>query len=177
MKRRCLILAAALALYAALLSVIWGIASHQAAKDTEAQLDYAILDFRSTISGAIDTMLDYVARTAVRNIGSARELTLALEETARYLVYLGVTMETAGGAGSLLPRAVAFDAYETFEALTEAALPGMTRLYAALTENTLRLVTDALPPAVLPDAPLPVTVTQSEGLTYFAVPLKGGNGA
>lgn len=107
----------------------------------------------------------------------ARELTLALEETARYLVYLGVTMETAGGAGSLLPRAVAFDAYETFEALTEAALPGMTRLYAALTENTLRLVTDALPPAVLPDAPLPVTVTQSEGLTYFAVPLKGGNGA
>lgn len=86
MKRRCLIIAAALALYAALLSVIWGIASHQAAKDTEAQLDYAILDFRSTISGAIDTMLDYVARTAVRNIGSARELTLAqMDEIAKYL--------------------------------------------------------------------------------------------
>lgn len=107
----------------------------------------------------------------------ARELTLALDETARYLVYLGVTMETAGGAKGLLPRAVAFDAYETFEALTEAALPGMTRLYAALTENTLRLVTDAPPPAVLPDAPLPLTVTQSEGLTYFAVSLKGGSGA
>ena len=104
----------------------------------------------------------------------ARELTLSLEETARSLVYLGIKMELSNSVAGTLPRALTFDIYETFEALTEACLPGMTRLYAALTGDTLRLVTDAPPPAVLPETPLQASVRVSEGLTYFVISLKGG---
>ncbi len=105
-----------------------------------------------------------------------RELTLALEETARYLVYLGVKMEVSVNAAGTLPRALVFDLYETFETITEASLPGMTRLFAAFTADEMRLVADAPPPAVLPETPLPVTVTVSEGLTYFGISAEGGEG-
>lgn len=80
MRRRPFILAAAAALYVALMAVTWSVGTRQAAQKTEAQLDYAILDFRSTIGGAIDTMLGYVAGAIVRELHSPRSLTLA--ETA-----------------------------------------------------------------------------------------------
>ena len=57
MKRR-IIVVATLVLYAVLLGVTWEVGTRQAAQETEAQLDYAILDFRDTVGGAIDTMLD-----------------------------------------------------------------------------------------------------------------------
>ena len=70
MKRRIIALAT-LALYVVLLGVTWEVGTRQAAQETEAQLDYAILDFRDTVGGAIDTMLDYVANAAVRRLGAA----------------------------------------------------------------------------------------------------------
>lgn len=54
-------------LYAALMSVAWIIGTEQAREKTDAQLDYAILDFRSTIGGAIDTMLGHATEAAVRH--------------------------------------------------------------------------------------------------------------
>ena len=77
MKRRSIIIGAiSLLVYGALLAVFWTIGTHQAAEKTDAQLDYAILDFRSTIGGAIDTMLGYVAKTAVRHLGKAERRTM-----------------------------------------------------------------------------------------------------
>ena len=76
MMRRASIFLTAIALYVVLMAVTWAIGTQQAAKNTEAQLDYAILDFRSTIGGAIDTMLGYVAKTAVRRIGKAEARTM-----------------------------------------------------------------------------------------------------
>ena len=70
MKRR-VIVVATLALYAILLGVTWEVGTRQAAKETEAQLDNAILEFRDTVGGAIDTMLDHAAKTAVRKLGAA----------------------------------------------------------------------------------------------------------
>ena len=104
----------------------------------------------------------------------ARELMLALEESARYLVYLGVRMEVSGGPGGTLPRGEAFDLYHAFETLLEACLPGMRRLYVSLTAEELRLVTDAPAPEALPDVPLPVTVRTADGLTYFILFRKRG---
>ena len=75
-RRRWVIAGVAVALYSVLLSVIWSIGTFEAAKKTENQLDYAILDFRSTIGGAIDTMLGYVALTAVRHFGKVEAHTL-----------------------------------------------------------------------------------------------------
>ena len=71
MKRRWAIAAVAAVLYTVLMGVIWGIGTDEAEKDTESLLDYSIDDFRSTIGGAIDTMLASVARGAVRELGRA----------------------------------------------------------------------------------------------------------
>ena len=109
-----------------------------------------------------------------KNEIDANELLLALEESARYLVYLGVRMEVTGNAAFLLPRRTAFALYETFERIAEACLPGMTRLFAALSAGELRLVTDAALPAGLPDLPMPVKVKTGDGLTYFSIGIKGG---
>ena len=76
MMRRASIFILAAILYSVLMAVTWVIGTQQASKNTEAQLDYAILDFRSTIGGAIDTMLGYVARTAVRRMGKAEARTM-----------------------------------------------------------------------------------------------------
>jgi len=79
-KRRWAIAGISAALYAVLMGVIWAIGTRQAEKSTESLLDYAILDFRATIGGAIDTMLGSVARGAVRALGRAEER--SLEEIA-----------------------------------------------------------------------------------------------
>jgi anti-sigma regulatory factor (Ser/Thr protein kinase) len=71
MKRRWIIFGTALALYAALMGVARVITTRQAQRSTEAQLDNAILDYRATVAGAIDTMLGSIARQAVRELGRA----------------------------------------------------------------------------------------------------------
>ena len=70
-KRRLAIVAVAASLYAALMYVTWMVGTEQARRKTEAQLDYAIMDFRSTISGAIDTMLGHIAKTSARHFKRA----------------------------------------------------------------------------------------------------------
>ena len=75
-KRRCAIVVVALALYAALISVAWCVGTSEAMHKTEVLLDYAILDFRSTIFGAIDTMLGHIAKSSVRSFGQARPHTI-----------------------------------------------------------------------------------------------------
>ena len=99
----------------------------------------------------------------------ARELTLAMEESARYLVYLGVKTDVSGDAAGKMDRTSAFEVYETFETVVEALLPGVKRILAAFTEDGLRMVTDAAPPEAPPETPLPVKIWQSDGLTYFEV--------
>ena len=99
----------------------------------------------------------------------AAELALALEESARYLVYLGVTMRVTRQEADALPRALAFSLYETFETLLEASLPGMTRLHAVLAGG-LRLVTDGTLPEPLPETPLPVSAKRADGCVYYIIP-------
>ena len=70
--RRRVIFAATASLYAVLLGVTWAIGTRRAADETDALLDYAVMDFRDTVGGAIDTMLGYVARYAVRDLGAAK---------------------------------------------------------------------------------------------------------
>ena len=99
----------------------------------------------------------------------AGELMLALEESARYLVYLGVTMQAALREPAMLPRELAFSLYETFETLLEASLPGMTRLHAAVSAGRLRLVTDGALPETLPETPLPVDAKRADGCVYYII--------
>ena len=63
------------------MSVVWNICTWQARTKTEWQLDYGVMDVHDTVAGAIDTMLEHVARTAVRRIGSARAVPTHMMET------------------------------------------------------------------------------------------------
>ncbi len=72
MKRRAVIYAVALALYAAILAVTWGIGTRDAKAKTEAQLGFAILDFYSSVEGAIDAVLWHCARDIAKGLGTAR---------------------------------------------------------------------------------------------------------
>lgn len=75
MKKRTIWIATAV-LYAALLTVTWSIETQQARKKTEALLDYAVLDMRDSIGGALDTTLGYVGVTVIRRLGAPRAQTL-----------------------------------------------------------------------------------------------------
>lgn len=74
MKRRLILALSMLTLYAALMAVMWIIDTRQARDKTEWQLDFAVMDFHDTVSGAIDTMLGHVARAAVRRVGRAQHI-------------------------------------------------------------------------------------------------------
>lgn len=71
LKRRWAIAAAAILAYAALMDVTRVITIRQDVRSTEAQLDYAVQDFRANIAGAIDNMLGYIAYHSVRDLGRA----------------------------------------------------------------------------------------------------------
>ena len=57
MKRRFIIFGVAVALYAALMHVTWGIGTRQAAEKTEGMLDYAVNDMRITVNGVMDIIV------------------------------------------------------------------------------------------------------------------------
>ena len=75
MKRHFLIFGVTFAIYGILIAVAWDIGTRQAEKNTEWQLDYAVMDLHDTVAGAIDTMLGHVARTVVRQIGEPKPMT------------------------------------------------------------------------------------------------------
>ncbi len=84
-RRRLLIFGITGLLYAVLVFVTWVVGTHQAAEKTDAQLDYAILDFRGTVFGAIDAMLGNVAASVVRDLGSPKAI--SVEEARRFARY------------------------------------------------------------------------------------------
>lgn len=78
MKRRVLIYAIALALYATIMAVTWGIGTQDAREKTEALLDFAVLDLYSSVEGSIDALLWHSAIDIVRQLGAVQ--TLSQEE-------------------------------------------------------------------------------------------------
>ncbi len=63
------IIATAAVLYAALLAVTWEFGTREAFRKMENMLDYAVLDYKDTINGAIDTMLLYAGERLVLRLG------------------------------------------------------------------------------------------------------------
>ena len=66
-----MIFGAALTLYSVFMAVTWHVTTAQARAKTEFQLSYSVADLHDTVAGAIDTMLDHAAKTAVRKLGAA----------------------------------------------------------------------------------------------------------
>ena len=97
----------------------------------------------------------------------ARELALALEESARYLRYCGVDASVHTTAAAPLSGDEAVRLYDAFLALTDALEGRITLLMISLSDSGLRLTADCA-------APLPPTkpwaeTRQEEGLLYLTV--------
>ena len=142
MKRR-IIVVATLVLYAVLLGVTWEVGTRQAAQETEAQLDYAILDFRDTVGGAIDTMLDYVANTAVRKLGTAAPR--SVEELSALARHLDIDeMNVVNRVGTIIAsndphnlgvRMAGDPVMEPFMVLTNGAVPTVSQRFRPNTRD------------------------------------------
>ena len=65
MRRRWIILYSAIALYVVMISITWKASTRRALRQTEAMLDYAMLDLRDTLNGSIDTMLMHIGELIV----------------------------------------------------------------------------------------------------------------
>ncbi len=76
MHKRAFIYIIALTVYAIIMSITWVIGTRDARKKTDAQLDYAVFDFYSSVEGAIDTMLWHSARDLVKSFGEPRKFTI-----------------------------------------------------------------------------------------------------
>lgn len=85
MKRTICIIAGTAALYVGFMALVWDICTHQAERNTENLLDYAMKDFRDASNGAIDTMMTQICEEMVRHFGSPQER--SFEEMQR-LAYL-----------------------------------------------------------------------------------------
>ena len=75
-KRRYLILLAAVVIYAVALTVTWCLSTRRAARQTESMLDYAIMDLRDTLNGSLDTMLMHIGDSLAKELGSAKPVSL-----------------------------------------------------------------------------------------------------
>jgi len=69
MRRRWIILYSAIALYVVMISITWKASTRRALRQTEAMLDYAMLDLRDTLNGSIDTMLMHIGELIVEEVG------------------------------------------------------------------------------------------------------------
>ncbi|MBP5638924.1 MAG: SpoIIE family protein phosphatase [Victivallales bacterium] len=85
MNRRYFLLIVAIILYVATLSFTWLASTRRAVQQTESMLDYAMLDLRDTLKGAIDTMMMHVAESIVNEIGTASSISV---ERAKSLIKL-----------------------------------------------------------------------------------------
>ncbi|MBR5348111.1 MAG: hypothetical protein IK125_02640, partial [Lachnospiraceae bacterium] len=98
-----------------------------------------------------------------------RELFLALQETARFLKGCGVEAAAVGEEYSELPLEVVHGLYDSFETVIETYLPCLKRMTVSLTPAGVRLAMEADTAPELPETPLPVKRTESDGLTYLTI--------
>ena len=160
MLKRIITPALALAIYAALMAITWTIGSHQAKKDTEAQLDYAILDFHSTIGGAIDTMLGHIAKTAARTLKSPSPRSAAeMQALARELDIDEINAVSPDGE---------------IVASTDLAFIGVQMAGDPVMNDFMRLTNSATASVSQPFRPN----VRNPGMRakYLGVPFPGGNG-
>jgi hypothetical protein len=105
-----------------------------------------------------------------------RELFLAVQESARYLICCGIDAAATGEeyAAFSLPQIHAL--YDSFEALIEAFLPYMHRMTVSLTHNGLRIAVESESSPSLPKTALPTECRESDGCIFLTILAEGGAG-
>ena len=107
---------------------------------------------------------------------SVRDLQLALEESARYLVYCGIQAQVTVTATRSYEQSLATALYDTFELVTESLFGTGGYLLISLSDQELRLLCEHPPVEPLPETPLSVRVETDEEACRIHIPVAGGDG-
>ncbi|MBQ6602256.1 MAG: hypothetical protein IKG08_00140 [Eubacterium sp.] len=106
-----------------------------------------------------------------------RELFLALQESARFLKYCGISAAAVGEEYADFPLKDIHELYDTFEAVLEAWLPALRSMTVSLTDTGIRMALETKDCLPVPETVLPVTCQVSEGITFLTINRRtGGDG-
>ena len=115
---------------------------------------------------------NFVLQSAERQIVTAQELCLALEETARFLELCGVRASVVQNAAHPFPSAQAMALYDSFACLAEHFVGQAGSLMAMLADDTLRLMVECPLPQTLPQTPAPLQADEEDGQLYLTLGLQ-----
>ncbi len=121
------------------------------------------------LGACIKRKTDLLLKSLEHETLDSRSLLLALEEVCRYLELGGAEAAAGDTLEAELPSATVVALFDSFAFLLKSLQAGMRRLVVTVTEQGLRLCTDAQQPDALPETPLPVTLQEAEGLLYLTV--------
>ncbi len=105
-----------------------------------------------------------------------RELFLALSESARFLNCCGIDAAAIGEEYSSLPLSDIHELYDTFETLIEAYIPVLSGMTVSIIPEGIRVAMETPETIELPDAVLPVTRVESDGLLFFTIKRRAAGG-
>ena len=138
-------------------------------------LDPAEPDYRDSLARVlllnayVKRKTNFVLLSSERETVSAEELVLALEESARFLSFCGLSVSIESTARRELPVAEAEALYDSFQALSEALLGRTAALMAFLRDGALRLMADGALPDALPETPAAVEAETEGGQLYLTL--------
>ena len=129
------------------------------------------------LNAYIKRKTNFVLQMAERNTVTANELTLALEESARFLSLCGVDSSAERRTARDFTNAEACALYDSFELLAEALVERAKNLLVLLEDGGLRLTADCALPFSLPELPAAAEFSTEDGLLYLTLRLRKGGAA
>ena len=130
--------------------------------------------FVSVLNAYVKRKTNLLLLAAENDTVSARELSLALEESASYLTLAGLQTTVRTDGERQIPARSAVGVYDAFEALAEQLLGKAPSLMVSWYPDGLRLAAETDLSVDTADIPLPVRLRRSEKILYLDIP--AGNG-
>jgi hypothetical protein len=95
-----------------------------------------------------------------------RELELALDESGKYLSYLGIEVSLEAHGGSRISSFMALRLYDTFSMALDSLIGRISQLMITLSPVGIRLTCDLDEKIEIPEARVPVEIKLEEGLLF-----------
>ena len=116
---------------------------------------------------------NFVLQEAEKDTVTSNDLRLALEESARFLVYCQVQAFVDCTAAKSFSCSEAMQLFDSYEAVIESLLPRIQYLLIVLSDSGLRLAADIPCIPSLPDTPLPVHCERTDDSLQLSILLPG----
>ena len=129
------------------------------------------------LTAYVKRKFNFVLLSSERESVSAEELSLALEESARFLALCGVNASVERKADRAFSHQEASALYDSFQALAEALIGRTCDLMISLTNDVLRLMAECDSAFPLPDTPANLSAAWEDGQLYLTLRAEKGGAA